>query len=559
MPVTPSTTDAHRESEIRRRYRAFELSLREATMLVDHDGDVVSVRDADRLIGVDPTCLRGGPPVPSGWTVTDDSGAQVEIDDHPATLTRRTGQGAARILTYHPPCGSRGARRLTFTACPVVGDPDVAVDLWISDPERRERVRHDLVTQSSRFETLTDVLPVGVWEASPAGQFTYVNPTFTELTGLGVEEVPDLPAFGIVHPDDEIVVMGALSELGRGRPFRAQYRIVHVDGSWRWVISRVNLVTDDDGEVIGYVGALEDVHELHESRRRTDRLASIVEAAGDAIVTFDVDTDTYLNEAARLLLARFDRSAPSTAEPFGAQLAARYVEELEPILLAEGAWSGEARFVDVHGDAIDLWMSVTAEIVDGRVVRYVMMARDIHEQKAREAALRRAATHDPLTGLANRAGFVEALLDANGRTGALMYVDIDHFKAVNDAHGHGAGDDVLVEVARRVGSCVPEGSVVARVGGDEIVVWVPDGTAAADQIAGRVVSAISSAPVAIERAVSGHERCRVSVTIGVATGRADEAEELIRRADAALYVAKAGGRDGFHVDGPDGAGAPGVS
>ena len=538
------------DAAVRRRYRDLEFAVREGTMLVDHDGRVRSVVRVDSLIGCGAVELVGGPPVPSGWTLVGERGEALEAAEHPAASCLRSAQVVERVLVHRAPDGSTSLP-LRFRATPVDGDADVAVDVFVSDPHRRRRSMHRLVDGDDRFRQLTDVLPIAVWEASPTGQITYVNASFTELTGFTLDDVPDLPLLDIVHPDDLVGVMAALSGAAEHGDYQAQYRVVHVDGSARWVISRMGLLRE--GAVItGYVGTLEDVNELHESRREATRLAGIVEAASDAIAIVEDGAETYANAAARAMLAGLAGSEATAELPFGAQLAERYVADLEPVLRAHGEWSGETRFTGADGEPIDVWMQVHAEVEGGRVVRSVLMARDIREQKRRERTLEHAATHDSLTGLANRAGFEEAMGRAAGEPGALVYVDVDRFKAVNDRHGHQAGDEVLVEIGSRLRELAERAdrrAVVSRLGGDELVVWVP-GASGPDVVAlaSGIVRAIGSTPVDLAGSVSGAAWCAVTATVGAAVGCVDGDGELARRADAALYAAKAAGRARFVVD-----------
>ncbi|MEL6890043.1 MAG: GGDEF domain-containing protein [Actinomycetota bacterium] len=166
------------------------------------------------------------------------------------------------------------------------------------------------------------------------------------------------------------------------------------------------------------------------------------------------------------------------------------------------------------------------------------MLRAALRQEAAERVLRHAAEHDPLTSLANRTRFdrsMASLVDTDRDDVACIYVDIDHFKEVNDTYGHAAGDAVLVELGDRLRSVCREGDVVARLGGDEFAVLLSDSTPdEADAVAGRLLAAVR-APLP-----SGIGPERVTVSAGVSFGRP---AELLGAADAALYESKRAGRD----------------
>jgi diguanylate cyclase (GGDEF)-like protein len=184
---------------------------------------------------------------------------------------------------------------------------------------------------------------------------------------------------------------------------------------------------------------------------------------------------------------------------------------------------------------------------DGTPVGMWAIVRDISERKATEARIASLAYYDALTGLPNRTLFFDRLQTAlamarrDSQRTALLFIDLDRFKPVNDTYGHEVGDQLLQRVAQQLRDCVRESDTVARLGGDEFVVLLPhvhtldDAMAVADKIHARLRE-----PVEI-----GAYRLEISSAIGVATFPEDGADEvaLVRSADDAMYRAKAGGRD----------------
>jgi diguanylate cyclase (GGDEF)-like protein/PAS domain S-box-containing protein len=183
-------------------------------------------------------------------------------------------------------------------------------------------------------------------------------------------------------------------------------------------------------------------------------------------------------------------------------------------------------------------------------LQYLVTVTDMTDRFELERKLAHDATHDVLTGLANRALFVDrsrrALATAE-RTGvwpALMFVDLDHFKAVNDTHGHGVGDELLVHVAQRLRACLRDGDTVARIGGDEFVVLAaaPASRTDTDLIARRIIGQLSH-PYKLQDEIVAV----IGASVGIARGEPEvEADELLRRADRAVYLAKDSGR-GVHA------------
>lgn len=535
------------ERSIRERYRNIELAVREGTILVGHDGLVVESRKIDQRLGIDPADLVGDHPLPSGWMMFDDDDVVVDRDDHPAMIAMRTGERCEQILSYQAPGSENERRRLRFVANPLVNDPSIAVDVVVSDHDRRTDSRRLLESQDTRFRTMTDMLAVAVWESSTSGEITYVNSKFVELTGIDSAHVPDLPMLGLVHPDDVLSVMQAAGEAALEGEYRTQYRLQHVDGTSRWVSSRMSVLMDDNGTVTGYVGVIENIDDLRRSEQRARRLADIVEAAVDAVMVFENRRLTYVNPSAASLLARLDPAFTTKLDEYeysGRLL--EYLASIEALLVDEGTWTGDADLVDLDGVRVDLALTVNTEFDDDSV-RHVVMAHDIRERKIREAELTHNAAHDPLTGLANRHRLSEVIAESDGETPVgLLFVDLDHFKRVNDQHGHAAGDRVLVVTAQRVTSVVDSAHLVARVGGDEMVVWAPE-VNDLEALAQRIVDVIDEQPVHLEGAIYA-----VSATVGGALGRAQDHSELMRRADEALYEAKASGRRCWKIhDGRD--------
>jgi len=187
-------------------------------------------------------------------------------------------------------------------------------------------------------------------------------------------------------------------------------------------------------------------------------------------------------------------------------------------------------------------MTITNLMHDPSVRGYVLNTRDIHDATELQEQLVHEAYHDALTGLASRALFRERVLESLERDPAVLLLDLDGFKEINDSLGHAAGDALLVQVAARLRAAVREGDTVARFGGDEFAVLVESGTARADaeKVAARIAAALEE-PVRL-----GERELRVAASIGLACGAdAADTDQLLRNADLAMYRAKAAGGAGL--------------
>ncbi len=220
--------------------------------------------------------------------------------------------------------------------------------------------------------------------------------------------------------------------------------------------------------------------------------------------------------------------------------------------------TGSVDFKFARADGSDVWASMSSALItddDGAYAGAVSVVSDATERKALEAQLRHLADHDLLTDLLNRRGFEGELtrhVARNGRygpDGALLLLDIDNFKHVNDTLGHGAGDQLIIDIAHTLGRRLRGSDILARIGGDEFTVILPHATA---QEAERVAAALVDAVRHQVTLLPGGHPVRATTSLGVAVVDSPglTATDLLARADIALYTAKGDGRDRHSVFGP---------
>jgi diguanylate cyclase (GGDEF)-like protein/PAS domain S-box-containing protein len=222
--------------------------------------------------------------------------------------------------------------------------------------------------------------------------------------------------------------------------------------------------------------------------------------------------------------------------------------------VAEGqqnAYSREQRFV--HADGGVVWVRVNASVArdaEGRPRHLICQVEDITERKEAEERLLHQALHDPLTGLHNRILFMDRLTHALARSErfgspvAVLFVDLDHFKTINDEFGHRAGDEMLVKVARKLEGAVRPADTVARIGGDEFAVLCEDMKAEKDavSVAERLCNELNK-PVGLKEGTAS-----ITASIGIAFAQeGDHPDSLLKNADAAMYKVKEGGRGSYEI------------
>jgi diguanylate cyclase (GGDEF)-like protein/PAS domain S-box-containing protein len=292
-------------------------------------------------------------------------------------------------------------------------------------------------------------------------------------------------------------------------------------------------------------------------RASEERFRSLVQNSSDVISIVDADGGVrYHSESVRRVLGYdpaelVDGDPLSLVHPDDRERVARFVAEaaLRPGVTAAETWRVR------HRDGT--WLhseTVAANLLEDPNVRgLVLNTRDVSDRKELEAQLVHQAFHDGLTGLANRTLFAERVEHALARSGpgdlAVLFIDLDDFKHVNDSLGHAAGDQLLVAAARRLQGCLRPTDTAARLGGDEFAVLlerVTDADAAV-AVAGRVLDTLHQPFGLNGRTIP------IKASLGVAVGRpgADEVEELLRNADVAMYAAKAGGKDRYELFRPD--------
>jgi diguanylate cyclase (GGDEF)-like protein/PAS domain S-box-containing protein len=296
------------------------------------------------------------------------------------------------------------------------------------------------------------------------------------------------------------------------------------------------------------------VREVADSRSEA-RFRSLVNNASDAIIVVDSDgLIQYQTPSAERVLGR--EAAGLLHQPLGDLLEADDKRQLQVFLSTpSGTSTVEWRVRRGNGTTRDMEVIAADLRSDTGVNGLVLTMRDITDRKTLDVELRRQTLHDTLTGLPNRSLFHDRVTHALSRSGrqkteiAVLFLDLDDFKLVNDSLGHAAGDELLVAVAERLVSIVKLGDTVARFGGDEFAVLLEDGDfpLAADAVAVRVQDVLR-APFRL-----GSEDVPIYVSIGIAVGRSgvDNPSSLLRDADLAMYVAKRNGKARFERFAPE--------
>jgi diguanylate cyclase (GGDEF)-like protein/PAS domain S-box-containing protein len=354
-----------------------------------------------------------------------------------------------------------------------------------------------------------------------------------------------------VHPDDRDLVQSSLEDARRQEPLRFEVRVKRFDGVERVVRARGEAIGPARGAPVKVTGTLQDVTEEAEARAARDLLSYVVQSTGDAIVTKAADgTITSWNRGAEQLYGYSAQEAigqPITLIEPGHR-AGELTKITQAVFSGESVENFETERVRKDGTVVDVALTVSPVTdANGRIVSAAIIARDTTERVRYEERLRYMADHDQLTGLLNRRRFDEELKRELARAGryaghsAVLSIDIDNFKGINDSAGHAAGDTVLCHVARVLDERSRATDIVARLGGDEFAVLLSAvGVHDARSAAEHLLAAVRNSPAAY-----GGKPFRLTASIGVATFESDDATagEVLVNADLAMYAAKTSGRD----------------
>ncbi len=429
------------------------------------------------------------------------------------------------------------------------------------DVSRQHIENRILLTNEALFRSLAEASPVAIARITTERRITYANPAWNRLVGAmaTTDDGTTCPtrttcaSTTCSHPTTphittEIDVRVATRS---GEPVRVRI------ADETWVNLRLSPVLDDDIGVVGHVATLEDISALVEDLDPARALD--LAAAGDLIGIADLDTGQirYLNDPARVLFAGND-DAPlelSIGDLYTDDARRQYRSAIEPALQAGDTWSGELTMCRHDGAEVRVLQTIAAELGDDDTPRRLsVMGRVVSDGDTTIEELVHRATHDHLTGLPNRGLLLDRLdlaLARSRREGtpvALLFIDLDRFKEVNDNHGHDAGDAVLVQVADRMAGVLRPSDTVARLGGDEFVVLCEDlsGDLDAATIADRLLEAIEATAVPV---ADTDLTVSASIGISVATGGANspDGQSLLQRADAAMYRAKKAGRSRIEI------------
>lgn len=424
----------------------------------------------------------------------------------------------------------------------------------------RKQMEKQLRQSEERYRTILDEMNDGYFEVDLAGNYTFINEPNARLLKYSPGELIGKNSFNYMVKEDAPIVYNAFNNIYKtGKPERnIVYRAVHKDGNIGIAVLAGFPLKNEKGEIVGFRGIARDITErrqLEEQLRQSEeKYRTIIEQMEDGYFETDLKGNfTFVNEAeCRNLGYTHDELIGMTRHQYTDEKNAQILFDLLLNIYNTGNPVKAHEVEIIRKDGTTSYDEISVALIrddKGDPVGFRGIARDVTERKKQEEKIQYMATHDGLTGLPNRLMFSQLLNHAiqsakrNDRNLAVLFIDLDRFKIINDSLGHEAGDQLLQEIAGRFSHALRSMDIVARLGGDEFVVMIEEieSQSAAATVAYKLLSAAIN-PVTIMS-----QECRVTASIGISIYPKDGEDEqtLIKNADIAMYSAKEEGKNNY--------------
>lgn len=513
-------------------------ALDQGVMLTDGSGMISLINPAaERILGYSAAEITNLWHL-EDWPSFDEHGRPLEFMDRPIVRALVSGEAVRGVIISWRRGDGRSA--LLRMSCVPDADSAGAMMIVLADVTEERRAQQLL-------DAMLDVAPAGLTILDASGVVTRSNPAFARQAGIDEADLVGVDVFELIHPDDRVMGLEQRARLAAGEVSRAalDHRVVRPDGAEVWLHTQIATVPHTDPPIS--IAATFDVTERRQLLRELSRFSYLVDYSNDMITLVDERGEIKFASPATGRLLGFPDGYRDPDGIFGmihpddVPGASAALERLRSSSDPAPPFTARVRTQDARW--LHMEFSCANLLDEPAVAGLLVIGRDVTQRVELTAELEHRALHDTLTGLPNRHQLHRSLERALSRSETaaegigLCFIDLDGFKGVNDAHGHAAGDAVLISVADSLRSHLRDGDMAARMGGDEFVV-VLDPITSIEQ-ARDLALAMRDALVA----TLAHDVLDVTVgaSVGVAIGRAgDDVWSIVRRADTAMYCAKAG-------------------
>ncbi|MDJ0728818.1 MAG: PAS domain S-box protein [Crocosphaera sp.] len=414
-----------------------------------------------------------------------------------------------------------------------------------------------LSKSEEKYRQIVETATEGIWIIDQDNKTSFVNQQMAQMLGYEIEEIIGKNLFNFVDLQDNIKIENNIQKRCQGIAETHDFKFRCRDGRELWTIVSTNPLLDHQGNYVGSLSMITDISQrkkmeqaLYESEQR---LEGILTSIQDVVWSFDANFSRliYINPAAQIT---FGFCLEKLYNNPNLWLQLIHTDDQESVryhrqILKEVGYT-EYKYRIIRNDDKTRWLSSRMRCVydeKGKIIRIDGIDSDITEQKQAEEQLQYNATHDPLTNLPNRILFMDRLEHARQRqkrhpnfTFAVLFLDLDEFKIINDSLGHAMGDQLLKEIARRLEDGLRSDDTLARLGGDEFTILLEDIEDIKDaiKIAKRIHLDLTR-PFILEG-----QDIFINTSIGIALSSSgyEKAAEILRDADTAMYRAKADGK-----------------
>ena len=483
----------------------------------------------------------------------------LHVDDKAATAEDFESLRSGRSRTY---CGERRYIAKSGDVIPVrtsarlidgVDGAPSFVQLVVENVAARKATEEALFESEERFRLAMKGSNEGLWDWHVAKKQTYHSPRWKSMLGYEEHEIADTPDswLPLLAPGTLDVLSAKFAELESGATdaYEVELQLRHKDGRWIDILSRAFPVFDENRKVVRLVGTHLDITERKRHEAELRRAAIVFASTQEGIIVTDPKGRIEMVNPAFEDITGYSKTdviGTNVGKPESGRHGFEFYAHVVREIGERGHWQGEVSNTRKDGTIYPEWLTINAvRNQHGAIANFVGLFTDISRLKQSEARLEFLAHHDPLTSLPNRLLLRQRIDEAltahrkGGEGGAVLFLDLDRFKTINDSLGHAVGDELLVLVGERWRKRLRSTDMLARMGGDEFVVLLrPVPSAEYAEARARELIEEMSRPFVF---ADGRE-AYVGLSIGISMfkeGDAD-ADTLIQQADSALYVAKEG-------------------
>ena len=457
-------------------------------------------------------------------------------------------------------------RRVSIQLFVMPGHEDSLAQVIVSsiDITERERYNREVRESYQLLARLTDQVPGLIYKyqqfADGRACFPYASQGMEELYGLKPSEVREdaTPVFTLIHPDDLPQVQQSIESSRLSlMPWECEYRITHPRNGERWLQGFARPQRTEDEGTLWY-GYIKDVTERKRLEARVELASRVFEAAGEAILVTDAQAHIVATNPAFEAVTGYKEAEVLGKNPrilSSGRQDRDFYRKMWAVILEKGQWSGEVMNRRKNGEVYPEWLTLSSvRDAHGTVRYYVSVFSDLTEIRGAQMLAERRALEDSLTGLSNRSALIRHIdreigrVRGRGQYSALLMLDLDEFKLLNEVHGLVAGDRMLKKVAATLSSLVGADSMVARFGADEFALTLPFEVKSRDE-AGRLALELSESLRAALRALEddAYPGLRLDCSTGIAVFpdvQQDRAADVLQQGDWALHQAKQSRQEG---------------